>query len=472
MNKDRHRFPIFFLVLCVSGLCHANDMPAGIVGNIPAPDDDRFYRIQVGAFRYASNAAKAFEALSAGGLAATFENTGNLVRVLVPDIPAADVPATLVTLRRLGFDSVWIRRGEPSLLAASPPLPPPPAIPPQEPDPGPPVPPLPADIAELVLPPPEAREIGHRTVRVGETASLSSLAEDFDAPSWTSSVPEILAVDPEGNITGLAIGNAFVEVSGTEFIAVAVVPSESFFVVSADKTVLLPPESRVQGNGSDPSGYRTEPTFRLAYKFRNSGETYGASGGNGGIDILARAANFEWVWTTFGRGGWFYSLNGVMHEMVDGFQRDEETGVELTLLPEFVYEEGTPFLQLRHVLRNPGKAAVTGQKFGASADVMIANNDNASLMLTPEGARMTDPGSSMELSFIGLQGTGITPVDTLWLGTWAGGLHLDYVYSDMRNDVLRQDSAMAFSFQNIDLEPGGEKEFVVRFTLTRTGGRP
>jgi len=99
---------------------------------------------------------------------------------------------------------------------------------------------------------------------------------------------------------------------------------------------------------------------------------------------------------------------------------------------------------------------------------MIHNNDNASLLYTPYGAHMTDSPTnpSLELMFICLSGNGITPVDTLWLGGYGEG-HLNYIYSDRRYDVHNIDSALGFSYQNINLAPGEIKEFVVRFTLAR-----
>jgi hypothetical protein len=67
-----------------------------------------------------------------------------------------------------------------------------------------------------------------------------------------------------------------------------------------------------------------------------------------------------------------------------------------------------------------------------------------------------------------ISGNGINPVDTLWLGAWNGGAHLEYIYNDNRKGVGGVDSAMGFSYQNIDLAPGEAKEFIVRFTLSRT----
>jgi hypothetical protein len=277
-------------------------------------------------------------------------------------------------------------------------------------------------------------------------------------------------VDTYGNITGLKIGNGFISINETEYISGAVVPVESFYPVPESEVAMLPENSRAGNSSSNLTEYRTEPTFRLSYRFNNKGENRGASGGNGGIDILGRGENYEWLRTTYGQGGWFYDLNDVKREMVDGYQRDPRNGVELTIMPEFVYDSGVPYLQLRHILYNPGYSAVTGQKFGASADVMIHRNDSAPLFYTDYGAYMTDSltNPSLELMFVCEEGYAIPPVDTLWLGRWGGGAHLAYIYDDRRSDISNVDSAIGFSYQDIDLAPGEAKEFIVRFTLART----
>jgi hypothetical protein len=155
--------------------------------------------------------------------------------------------------------------------------------------------------------------------------------------------------------------------------------------------------------------------------------------------------------------------------MVNGYQKDERNGVELTIKPEFVYDEGVPYLQLRHILHNTKNFAVSGQRFGASADVMIHENDYAPLLYMPRGAYMTDSETkpTVELIFVGLSGNGITPVNSLWLGAWDDGTHLDHIYDDERADVIGHDTAIGFSYKGIRLAAGETKEFVVRFTLVR-----
>jgi hypothetical protein len=184
---------------------------------------------------------------------------------------------------------------------------------------------------------------------------------------------------------------------------------------------------------------------------------------------MGRGEYDEWLLTTSNQGGWFYDLNGVMREMANGFQRGSN-GVTLTIKPEFVYDvNGVPCLQLRHILHNTNTRAVTNQKFGACADVMINENDLAFLELASYGVLMTDSLSnpSLKLMFICLTGEGIDPVDTLWLGTWRQGKNLSNVYNDNRVDVNYTDSAIGFSYKNINLAAGESKEFVIRFALVK-----
>jgi len=70
--------------------------------------------------------------------------------------------------------------------------------------------------------------------------------------------------------------------------------------------------------------------------------------------------------------------------------------------------------------------------------------------------------------FVCENGNGINPVDTLWLGIYGDGTHLNHIYDDNRFEISNEDSAIGFSYQNIDLAPGQKKEFIVRFTLAKT----
>jgi hypothetical protein len=429
-------------LLFFSALCFAQESTTfNIIGRIPSSESTKLYRIQVGAFKNIQNAERVFITLRNASLNPIYDNYLDFTRVMVTGISAKDVAACLDKIQILGFREIWIREDDTRLPTST-----------------------------AVLPTASSTEIGFRTIKVGEIKNIADLAEDKNIVQWVSSTPSSFTVNSNGDVSGVNIGNGCVNINDDEYISIAVVPAERFYVVPESQAALLPSSSRAGNDSSeDLTEYRTEPTFRLAYRFNNKGENKGASGRNGGIDILARGENYEWLWTTYEQGGWFYDLNGIKREMVNGYQKDEDAGVELTVKPEFVYDDGVPYLQLKHILHNMNNFAVTGQQFGASADVMIHENDCASLLYKPYGAYMTDSESNptIELMFIGVSGDGITPVETLWLGTYNGGAHLDHIYDDRRTDVIGYDTAIGFSYKNIDLNAGETKQFIVRFTLAR-----
>ena len=441
------RVLLFFNLLFISTLCFAqNNSNLRIIGRVPGAGDNRVYQIQVGAFKVIQNAERVFERLKGASFNPAYERYLDFTRVVVNGIAARDVPLYLQRVQSAGFNEVIIRIDNSPQAAAPPP------------------------VSTAAVPSPALSEIGYRTIKTGETVNLADTAGGRNVSSWTSSTPSVVSVDSNGNITGHNIGNAFIRINDSEYISVVIVPREDYYVVPESQVALLPQESNTGDSSiSNVTEYRTEPTFRLSYRFNNKNENRGASGRNGGIDIIARGENYQWLWTTFFQGGWFYDLNGVKREMADGFQKDANNGVELTIKPEFVYDNGVPYLQLIHRLHNPNSFPVQGQRFGASADVMIHRNDDASLIHAPYGAYMTDSADnpSLELMFVCETGSGITPVDTLWLGSYNDGRHLDYIYTDRRYDVHGEDSAIGFSYQNIELASGGTKEFVVRFTLAR-----
>jgi hypothetical protein len=433
---------VVFLFISSLGFAQYN---YGVIvnGRIPSASDTNYYQIQIGAYKVPQNAEAAFERLRGAELNPSYEQYYDLTRVLIKGIIAWQVPLYIEMIRRAGFFEVLIKIDSDGAR-------------------------LPVSTA--ALPSTVLREIAYRSVKVGETRSMADIASGKNVVEWRSSTPSIVSVDAAGNVYGLMIGNGYVSINEYEYISVVVVPAENFYLVPESLMSMLPANSRSNNSSTRAmTEYKTEPTFRLAYRFNNKGEYKGASGGNGGVDILARGPNYEWLWTTYEQGGWFYDLNGIKREMINGYQRDPYNGVELFVLPEFVYDEGVSYLQLRHIIRNSGNVAVTGQRFGASADVMIHRNDHAPLVYASYGAYMTDSpdNPTLELMFVCESANGVNPVDTLWLGSYGGGSHLNHIYDDNRTGVRGIDSAIGFSYQNIDLVPGEAKEFIVRFTLAR-----
>jgi len=298
----------------------------------------------------------------------------------------------------------------------------------------------------------------------GATGTVSFAVNPVDA-----SVVRIVSQDGSScTVEGLTLGSARINVtvgSQTATVVVAVSPSDSSYTLLASAAKRLG-DYNTWDNGisnrpdtlpSDYANYIAEPTTQLAYCFKNNG-----------IDFLAyyvdptNSSNRGWVRTTFTFGGWRYDLNGVNGQMSNGVQTSGN--VKLELKPEFVYDNGIPYLQIIHTLTNTGSTRVTGQKFGASADIMIFGNDRAPLTYLDYGALMTDKAvsPSIKFRFVCQNVQGVDNVSTLWLGTY--GSERSHVYDDSRVNITNADSAMNFSYQNIDLNPGESKTFVVRFT--------
>jgi len=319
--------------------------------------------------------------------------------------------------------------------------------------------------------------------------SRASVSAQFVVDPRDTAIAQIVSQNGTTcQIKGLLLGSARIIVTvgnQTATIVIAVTPSDNLYKLPAaqvrqlgssgtfydawwasDKPATLP---------SDYESYRADPTYSLAWNWRNKGKSTGASGQDCGLDILAYYVDpvvpnrRGWVSTTFYFGGWHYDLNGTTNNMVDGVQVNDN--VKLELVPEFVYDRGVPYLQITHKLTNTGNIRLTEQKFGASADVMIYGNDQAPITYLPYGALMTDLSSSYGFTYLpkiklrlvcqSMPGI-IDDVSTLWIGQY--GSERNYVYVDKRDDISGYDSALNFSYQNITLDPGQTKSFVIRFT--------
>ncbi|MDR1635863.1 MAG: hypothetical protein LBR93_00860 [Treponema sp.] len=293
------------------------------------------------------------------------------------------------------------------------------------------------------------------------------------------------------DLRGLMLGNARIKVtvgSRSATVIIAVAPEQTYYALPASREVRIGNVTtrnwraiaHASSLPSDFDDFKTEPTYRLAWNWRNPNQSYGASGHPCGIDILGYfvdpgdSTNQQWVRTSYGFGGWFYDLNGTTSAMEDGVQTGAD-GVKLELVPSFVYDNGVPYIQIIHKLTNTSGTAVTGQKFGASMDAMMFNRDDAPLTTLPYGALMTNGYESggityaptIKLRLVCKNMERVNDVSTLWLGPWASGTHRMHIYEDKQIDVKDEDSAMSFSYQNIDLAAGQTKEFTIRFTLAQ-----
>jgi len=339
-----------------------------------------------------------------------------------------------------------------------------------------------------------------RTARVGipdyllaqvQTMSLEDVTATFMVHNDDRYIAEIVgsATGTSCQIRGLQLGSARIIItvgdkSATVIISVA--PQQALYTLPAAEVVRLGnsefynawwTSDRPDGLPNDYNSYNSEPTYQLAWKYRNKGQWHGASGEDCGIDMLAYFVDPTvsdrrgWVRTTYGFGGWHYDLNGQTDNMTEGIQI--EGNVKLQLNPEFIYDNGVPYLQITHTLTNTGTVQLVNQKFGASADIMIFNQDDAALTYMPYGALMTNENTfgdihylpTLKLRLVCENVTGIDDVSTLWFGEYPG--EREYVYEDKRESITAEDdldTALNFSYQGIDLNPGESKKFTIRFT--------
>jgi len=83
--------------------------PARILGGIPPANSTRFYRLQVGAYRVPRNAVDVFDKLKNAGLNPAYEQHGDIYRVVLPGLRAAEIPSIAQILGNIGFPEALIR---------------------------------------------------------------------------------------------------------------------------------------------------------------------------------------------------------------------------------------------------------------------------------------------------------------------------------------------------------------------------
>ncbi|GHT72928.1 hypothetical protein FACS1894124_0430 [Spirochaetia bacterium] len=76
---------------------------------MPAANDRKYYTVQVGAFASMSGANRVFRTVSDAGFRPAHERFGAYNRVIIPNVPAADIPFLARQLGAAGIKEVWIR---------------------------------------------------------------------------------------------------------------------------------------------------------------------------------------------------------------------------------------------------------------------------------------------------------------------------------------------------------------------------
>ncbi|GHT95557.1 hypothetical protein FACS1894141_4380 [Spirochaetia bacterium] len=102
-------------------------------------------------------------------------------------------------------------------------------------------------------------EIGYCTIKTGETRSIADLTEGKTVTQWSSSSPASVTVNSRGEITGLSIGNALIQINETEYISILVVPGDEAPVPQVNEAPIRTPVKRFQlGVGIGVTGYSRE----------------------------------------------------------------------------------------------------------------------------------------------------------------------------------------------------------------------
>jgi rare lipoprotein A (peptidoglycan hydrolase) len=80
-----------------------------IIPYMPHPGNGKNYRVQVGSFLNTYHAKEAFDRLTTLGFKPAYERYGDYIRVVIPGIRAADMPALARLIGRVGFREALIR---------------------------------------------------------------------------------------------------------------------------------------------------------------------------------------------------------------------------------------------------------------------------------------------------------------------------------------------------------------------------
>jgi rare lipoprotein A len=76
---------------------------------MPNSDNKKIYRVQVGSYQFTWHAIEAYDRLTTVGFRPAYERYGDYIRVVIPGVPAMDMPAVARLLGRVGFTEALIR---------------------------------------------------------------------------------------------------------------------------------------------------------------------------------------------------------------------------------------------------------------------------------------------------------------------------------------------------------------------------
>lgn len=276
---------------------------------------------------------------------------------------------------------------------------------------------------------------------------------------WESSDNEICTISETGELKGIAEGTVTIKAKGGDkeaYVSVLVL-SESVSITSEEDFVVTENE------------YITDAAGKVSYKFTKSDHAPSTKIPDGFITLdIQGKKNDEWRSTTYRNSGWGWNLNNRVVSLSEEGKISVDD-LQLNVRPYLIYEKGIPYIFIVQQLTNIGTTELLNQKMGVATDVQIAGNDKAPVNVTNFGANLIDESTEMVFSLNCLSGTGITPASSLWVGEYKDGA-MSNVYTDKRESLTNKDSAISFSYQNINLAPGESKLFTVKLTFIEDEG--
>ncbi|MBQ4156683.1 MAG: LPXTG cell wall anchor domain-containing protein [Clostridia bacterium] len=209
-----------------------------------------------------------------------------------------------------------------------------------------------------------------------------------------------------------------------------------------------------------PSGYTSDKAGNMAYRLIN----------NKAIDVMANYlygdVTENWIRITYDYDADDYNGFKAMIPEDATYEND------LKVTAKASFQMDGRYVLLTYSLTNTGSAPISGGKFGVHSDIMIGDNDDATIETIKDaegegiGVKMVDshnsnscisPNAQLNLYF---SGSGLSGADTYWFGHYT--LKEENCFNQINEDSVSDiDSGVAFSW-NFDLAPGETKDFSFR----------
>ena len=269
---------------------------------------------------------------------------------------------------------------------------------------------------------------------------------------WKSGDTDIATVTDDGVIKAVNTGTTVVTAKVDDKVAscIVVVKNSTDALVYDTGTIPVTITWELYGYVLDVMTYYTNTNQLIAFTKRS----------NGNIDFVGRAnTSSEWQMTSYSYSGWRTET--------------ESSGPSYNVIkkPVIAYDKrtGISYVVLYTVLTNTSETESGTFRLGYSCDVKIGSNDYAPVVTTSYGCRMYDNNAHIELQahLMNTSYSEVTNIDHYWQGHYNGRSSNTLGTSALVSGqtLSGTDSALAFCWNDIELEPGESIVKCVYFTL-------